>query len=368
MSVAICAYTAHCAQNVSGSLYANLHRPAVPAIREAHFLGQTVPLPYFAAFNTEKLPGQQLFALLAEHVQQAAAQAGWPLESLRDTPIFIGSASYLMPECELRLQDNSHGGSLLGYRLHSTANWLQQHFDNPNIFSFATSCTSSANALNYAFKSLEAGLCERALVLGFESFNSLTFEHFNALSLLSADSTYTPFASERGFILGEGMACFALSRESADANALIRGVAGNTDTQGLTTVSGQSLQQVMQSALNHAEVGAADIHLLKAHGVGSGTSDSAEAEAIATLYPNVPVALFKPYIGHTLGASALLETALLLDSLQQGQLPPLPHAQAYQNQRPHIAAHGLPLTNGCYQLNFFGFGGSNVSWILEWNA
>ena len=40
---------------------------------------------------------------------------------------------------------------------------------------------------------------------------------------------------------------------------------------------------------------------------------------------------FKPYLGHTLGASALLETAILLLSLQQNTIPP---ALNYQNPDP----------------------------------
>ncbi|HRL34601.1 MAG TPA: hypothetical protein PLK27_07495, partial [Neisseria sp.] len=110
------------------------------------------------------------------------------------------------------------------------------------------------------------------------------------------------------------------------------------------------------------------IRLVKTHGIGSAAADEAEAAALHALLPNTPRAALKPFIGHTLGAAAIIETALLLSCLHQSALPPLPAAAAYAQTDAPLAAHGLTLGSGLYLMNFFGFGGSNTSIILEHRA
>ncbi|MDO5639617.1 MAG: beta-ketoacyl synthase N-terminal-like domain-containing protein [Neisseria sp.] len=372
MSIAIRAATLQCAQSggraldaFSDGLFARLQHPVPPARRTAHFLGDTVSLPYFAAFAAEKLSAAALFDILADHLAQAAQQAGWPSESLRDTPVFIGSTAYLMSERELMLDPAYMPATEIGgsHGLHHTADHLRQRLGNPDVFSFATSCTSSANALVYAVKMLREGWCKRALVLGFENFNALTFEHFHAMGLLAATPDYAPFSGGNGFICGEAAACLALE-SGTDAPALISGIAARTDTLGLTATDSNALRQVMQAALDDAGVAPEHIRLVKSHGVGSAASDEAEAAALKTLLPDAPPAALKPYIGHTLGASGAAETALLLACLQQSRLPPLPASAA----AARLPAHGQTLADGAYLLNFFGFGGSNISCILEYRA
>ena len=124
----------------------------------------------------------------------------------------------------------------------------------------------------------------------------------------------------------------------------------------------------MQAALSDAAAQPGQIRLVKTHGIGSAAADEAEAAALHALLPNTPRAALKPFIGHTLGAAAIAETALLLSFLHQGALPPLPAAAAYAQTDAPLAAHGLTLGSGLYLMNFFGFGGSNTSIILEHRA
>ena len=337
--------------------------PPLPAVT-----GQPIAQPAL-------LPGDTLIELLLGHLRTAAADAGWPEDALACTPVFLGSTAYLVSEIEKRLEPDYQPTSFLTdlgeHALTHVARLLQRRLGNPRIVSVATSCTASANALLLAMQALRGGLHTRALVLGFECFNRMTLAHFHALGILQRELPHLPLSGrdEQGLLLGEGIGCLALDAQppaGCQALAWIEGVAANTDTAGLTLTDADAVQAVMQAALDDAGLSAGDITLLKAHGVGSPTSDGAEAAAVTALLPvTTPVALCKPFIGHTLGASGAAEVALMIGALHYGAWPALPAADAFVDGLLPVAADGLALKNGGRVLmNFLGFGGSNISLVL----
>ena len=122
---------------------------------------------------------------------------------------------------------------------------------------------------------------------------------------------------------------------------------------------------VMQHALAQAGVPAQALKLIKAHAVGSAGSDEAERQALmAVVGQAVPVAWFKPHIGHTLGASGAIETALLHQSLQTGTLPGALAGQPVAGLC--TATADMPLPPGHYLAQFAGFGGSHISMVWGW--
>ena len=96
-------------------------------------------------------------------------------------------------------------------------------------------------------------------------------------------------------------------------------------------------------------------------------TDTIQASLMITALVMAPLMVI--YADGGVGASAaIIETALLLSCLHQSALPPLPAAAAYAQTDAPLAAHGLTLGSGLYLMNFFGFGGSNTSIILEQHA
>ncbi|WP_225748418.1 beta-ketoacyl synthase N-terminal-like domain-containing protein [Eikenella sp. Marseille-P7795] len=359
----LCGSNYWCAQGQGSRRFGPPEHPfAPPAARTAHGLGQPRALPYFVAFPAELATLAQLCRWAEAEIRRAAADAGWSEAELAGLPIFLGSTSYVMSDREAARPVCTEAER---FTLCEIAGYLKTRFASENVFSFATSCTSSAQALLAAARSIENGLAERAVVLGIESFNRLTFEHFHAMNLLETEPGRLPFCDAGGLVLGEAAAALALSARPHPSYACrLRGLTAQTDHANLTASSAEPLHRLLAECLRRAGTAARDLRGVKAHGSG-GLSDAVEMQVRETLWPHTPALLFKPYAGHTLGAGAALETALLLAALQQGRLPPLPAAST---GFPLPTLHGRPLPNGSYLNYFLGFGGSHCAWLLDWQA
>lgn len=327
--------------------------------RTSQMLGQETVLPYFNAFAEPLLSLPQLYAYFDAQIDRTLQQAGWDKTELKQIPIFLGSTAYTISDCEFRF---AHQQPLpQEHSLAVIAEALAERYQT-QVFSLATSCTSSAQAIGYAYKTLKNRRAKKALVLGFEMFNRLTFEHFQAMNLLSQDAYYLPLLASNGIVLGEGVGCVALSTTpNPDLSCEILGVVCLTDNENLTNSSESALRCLLNQSLAKANLSAEQIHAIKIHGVG-GNSDEMEARVLCDLFPQAKWILTKPYMGHTLGASGALESAFFWQALQTEKCPSLPWQTEGKN-RP--LAHGEALKCGYYLHYFLGFGGSHIAWVTK---
>ena len=311
------------------------------------FLGQPQRAQYYRAFASDSLSRVELADLAEQHLRRAAENALWQPESWHTAPVFIASSAYLISEYENR---RLAGAPPLENHLLYLSDDLARRSGNRSIFNTATACTSSAHALMQAHRLLSHGLAERAFVLGIENLNRLTLLHFHSLGLLADE--YRPFGGN-GLILGEGVAALALSAQPQGSLKLIA-AAANTGSE-LVQSDAEAQIRLIRSVLAQARLAPSDIAFVKAHGIGTADTDTAEIAALNQVFGTLPpLVAFKPQIGHTLGASAALETALL--------------AQALQNQTlADIGGCTIPLSDDLYCLaHHFGFGGSNTASIWQW--
>ena len=321
-------------------------------------LGQSTELPYFKAFAQQYLTLDELYQLLDKHIQQCCLQAGWNSENLANVPIFLGSTGYVLTDCEARLAN--HQPLPTEYSIAVIGEHLRQRYQT-EVFSLATSCTSSAQGIYYAYQALQTGLAEKALVIGFETFNRLTFEHFHAMHLLAENENSLPFIAPKGMILGEGVGCLALSKvKSQNFGCELTAMTNLTDCENLTNNSLELFERLIQQILAQGNISAQQSAGVKAHAVG-GNFDTTEHEFLATHFTHSTWFMPKAYIGHTLGASGVTETAFLVDCLQQGKFPDL---QKNAQNQPLFYEKMLP--NGYYLNYFLGFGSSNVGWLMKW--
>ena len=311
------------------------------------FLGQPQHARYYRAFASESLSRAELADTAEQHLRRAAENAGWPPESWHTAPVFIASSAYLISEYENR---RLAGALPLENHLLYLSDDLSRRSGNRSIFNTATACTSSAHALMQAHRFLSRGLAERAFVLGIENLNRLTLLHFHSLGLFADE--YRPFGGN-GLILGEGVAALALSAQPQGSLKLIA-AAANTGSE-LVQSDAKAQIRLIRSVLSQARLAPSDIAFVKTHGIGTADTDTAEIAALNRVFGTLPPLIaFKPQIGHTLGASAALETALLAQSLQNQTLA-------------DIGGRTIPLSDDLYCLaHHFGFGGSNTASIWQW--
>lgn len=307
--------------------------------RTSHMLGQPLHFPYFNAFDEALLSLEQLYAYFDVEIDRTLQLAGWDKSELKNIPILLGSTAYVISDCEARLAN--HLPLPEQHSLAVIADDLRRRYQT-EVFSFATSCTSSAQAMGYAYKMLQNGLYEKALVIGFETFNRLTFEHFQAMNLLSQDAQYLPLIQPTGIVLGEGIGCVALSvQPNPQCSCELLGVVTLTDNENLTNSSESALRHLIHACLNKTNLSPTHIDGVKVHGVG-GNSDEMELRVLQDLFPHAQQLSLKARMGHTLGASGALESAFLFEQ--------------FKNNEQKCG----------YFLNYFlGFGGSNIAWVLK---
>ena len=314
------------------------------------FLAQPQQAQYYRAFAADSLSRAELADTAEQHLRRAAEQAGWQPESWHSAPVFIASSAYLISEYENRRA--AHLPPLENHLLY-LADDLARRSGNRNIFNTATACTSSAHALMQAHRFLSHGLAKRAFVLGIENFNRLTLLHFHSLGLFTHD--YQPFGGD-GLILGEGVAALALSTDAPARSGSLKLIAAAANTgKALVQSDTEAQTSLIRRVLQQANIAPSEIALIKTHGIGTADTDSAELAALNSVLGTLPpLVAFKPQIGHTLGASAALEIALLAQSLRNRTLA-------------DIHGRSISPTNNLYCLaNHFGFGGSNTAGIWQW--
>jgi 3-oxoacyl-(acyl-carrier-protein) synthase len=134
-----------------------------------------------------------------------------------------------------------------------------------------------------------------------------------------------------GFIVGQGAAIAVFESEAAvnknaitpKAELLSAWVSAEQLSNPIgQRPDGQGYQRAIKGALEMAKIQPSDIKIVKTHGTGTLTNNQSEKTALTTVLGNNFVATsYKQRIGHTVAASGLLETGLILDDIHNGFVP-----------------------------------------------
>ena len=293
----------------------------------------------------------------------------------RKAALFVGTSSSEIGESEwLYEQDVRRGEPDFPMRVSGhgrfTSELCRAYGFYGGEFLFSTACSSSANALIYAFRMIRAGLLDDAVVLGTECFNKISLYGFDAL-MLASDAPSRPFDRDRrGLVLGEGVAALVLSSRPApraERPVYVLGGSNLCDTTSATNSSPQAVADVMREALTDSGVHPSQVRAVKAHGTSTPTNDLVEGQAMCAVFDDPPpFTSLKSMIGHTLGACGALETAGILACLDAGFFPPTANFENPMDDLPIApVASPRPVEPGHFLLNFFGFGGNNSSLVIS---
>lgn len=203
-------------------------------------------------------------------------------------------------------------------------------------------CTSSTDAIAYAFQHIQAGVQPMFLVGGVDS--TITPGIIKGYTLLRAltptwnhapERASRPFSKDRdGFVLAEGSWMFVLEEyEHARARGAhiygeIRGYGSTCEAFHRVRMSDSPEEpaRAITLALEEAQLAPQDIQYVNLHGTSTEMNDRVETSAIklamGDIAYRVPMSGLKSQIGHAQGACGSASLAATLVAMQHGSLPP----------------------------------------------
>src|SRR5215204_619703 len=134
-----------------------------------------------------------------------------------------------------------------------------------------------------------------------------------------------------GFVIGEGAATLILEsaesveRRSAEPYARITGVGRTTDAYHAfdPDPKGRGILRAMQLALKEAGVEGERVGFISPHGTGTAAGDGPESQAMHAINPDVTVSATKSTLGHSMGATGAVETAICALAIKEKKVPPM---------------------------------------------
>jgi 3-oxoacyl-[acyl-carrier-protein] synthase I len=346
----------------------------MPEILDLAGFEERVRMPFYAIPGARDLfDPTRVASLLPRVAQEAVTAAGLTHREIERLPVFIGISAFsirrseVQPAIPTEIRDAALALPLLGYE--QIAGTLQHTLGTRgDVFGFNTACTSAANALMSAARMIQLGWHRHALVVGVEVASLPTLAGFSGLQLLA--DTLRPFDLLRsGIVLGEGIGAVVLSAAAPD-EAGIHVIAGasNLDSYRVTTAhpDGRSIAALLETVLAQGRVDRHDVRGIKTHGTASPMNDTSEAAGIRRVFSELPpVCALKPYIGHTLGACGVNEFILMACALLGGFFPA---TAGFETPDPSLmitpGRENTEAHDGCYMLNYFGFGGHNTALLI----
>jgi 3-oxoacyl-[acyl-carrier-protein] synthase II len=206
----------------------------------------------------------------------------------------------------------------------------------------STGCTSSTDALGYAYRNLKLGVCDYVVTGGADAaITEGVLTGFCIMRIVTNSwndqpaSGSRPFTRNRdGFVLGEGSWMFVMEREStarargAHVYAEVAGYASTCDAYHRVRMddSGEEPARAMMLAMKDAGVGASDVEYVNYHGTSTDLNDRIETRAVKRAFgahaTRLAGSATKSMIGHPQGACGAAGVAATLMAFRDDVIPP----------------------------------------------
>lgn len=250
----------------------------------------------------------------------------------------------------------------------------------------SNACISGVSALVAARRMLLVGDYDMVIVVGADTQNRFITSGFASFKSLSPELCRPYDESRCGLNLGEAAGAMALTSmpvrwscglDGESGYVTIDGGAVSDDANHISGPSrtGDGLFFAMRNAMKEAGINAAGIDLLQMHGTATAYNDEMESKAACLAgVQDVPVQSLKPYFGHTMGASGVIETIIAAAEIQEGIIA---GTKGYEKSgvRLNVSASNRLITrnlvmsspagkiNHCLK-TASGFGGTNAAVLL----
>ena len=206
----------------------------------------------------------------------------------------------------------------------------------------STGCTSSTDAIGYAYRQIHCGMIDCMLAGGVDSpLAPLIHRGFQMMRIMTQSwnqeptRASRPFSGDRdGFVVGEGAWMFVLEdRERAIARGAT--ILGEIGGYGSTCEAyhrvrleecGEEPARTMRMALDEAGVAPEAVQYVHYHGTSTQLNDRIESRAVRLAFGDHAYRLcgssVKSLIGHPQGASGAAGVAVCLLAMRDGVVPP----------------------------------------------
>lgn len=208
--------------------------------------------------------------------------------------------------------------------LNDTAEVVGRHFgaaNRPLVISNA--CISGLSAIVIASRLIRSGEYDHIFVAGFDLLCDFIVSGFNAFKSVSPALCRPYDAARDGLTLGEagGVVLLTTDRELSATGVTVAGGGISNDANHISAPSrtGDGLAFAIGAALREASLGAAAIGMVNPHGTATLYNDEMESRALHLAgLCGTPCNSLKPYFGHTLGASGVIESIVTVHELAEG--------------------------------------------------
>ncbi len=225
----------------------------------------------------------------------------------------------------------------------------------------ATACTSSLKVLMDVQTLIKFYGFDRVIVLAVEDqVNNMTLQFFGEAGAtltekMAAEHQVLPSAFDSknfGFYIGQGAAFAVFESEKAMEKSGLTPKAeflgAYTATEVLTNAigqreDGQGFTRAIKETIQICQIRPEQIKIVKTHGTGTKSNNAAEKTCLEQNLSGFVATSYKQRIGHTMGASGLLETLLLFNDLDKGAVPEILN----RTEEDHVfLSHPVEAPNG----------------------
>ena len=314
----------------------------------------------------KSLDNSVLYAILAS--REAVKNAGW---NDSEFGVNIGSsrgATALFEKHHQKFLETGKTPTLASptTTLGNISTWVAHDLKSigPEL-SHSITCSTALHALLNGMAWLQAGMADKFLVGGSEApLTPFTIAQMRALKIYAKDNAEYPCRAldltktKNTMVLGEGaaMACLELG-EKTNALAYVTGYGYATDDLQHSisiTDEAECFQKSMKMALGTSNPDEVDVVVMHAPGTIKG--DQSEYKAIQKVFGKLPMLTTNKWkVGHTFGASGMLNLEMAIMMLQQQVFIGVPFITE-KNPRKEIKK---------ILINAVGFGGNAVSILVS---
>ena len=186
--------------------------------------------------------------------------------------------------------------SQLGYSTYAIAKALGVDFEYININ--GNTCASSAHSVNEAYSLIHRDDYDHVVVVAMEQTEASQLLLFKQLNI--------------ELKCGDGLAIAVFSKEAVGAEITSTAFTWYREGHPMYVSKDGYVSLINKLVIN------ANVNIVKTHGTGTGVNEIAERDAIAECFNDVKVLGYKDRIGHTQGASSLIELLMLVEDMTEG--------------------------------------------------